>query len=273
MDSILFMNLYIKLPASFPIVNINNFNKALKLIKNKKVDKLIVFNWKNGYKLLDEAIKVINKHHIFPNYEVTNIIKDRLKQLEYIKDDSLKRFCHIHNYLDYYCFFELYWVIKIGNYHQGKGKYLIKSFEDFKNLKLKIKENDLVLFEEFVPNARSIRIIKINYDIFIVEQLNDSWLKNVEIDGSFKEVVYSYEERYELKIDNIDVIINNSKKIANHLKIDFCGIDYVVGKDKTGLLEVNDMIGLPNDERIYNSAINYFMFFITCNLRLALPNF
>lgn len=155
-------------------------------------------------------------------------------------------------------------VLKIGNEHQGKGKYIVNNLKELintlkKNKKILKKYHNVFMLEEFINNARSIRIIKMEDEIFIVEQINNHWLKNVIVDDSFSEVVWSYSERKDSKIKNIDDIIKKTEFISSVIKSDYVGVDFVVTDDRVGLLEVNDMIGIPDDERVFNTQMKYFI--------------
>ncbi|MNV82319.1 hypothetical protein D3C71_1760450 [compost metagenome] len=44
------------------------------------------------------------------------------------------------------------------------------------------------------------------------------------------------------------MLISKTRQIALNYKTDLIGVDWVVGEEKTGLLEVNDMIGIPDGD-------------------------
>lgn len=150
-------------------------------------------------------------------------------------------------------------VLKVGNYHCGENKFLLNAGQKMPFLKYKLR-NDEVLFEEFVPNARSIRIGFVgnprdNKNLFISEHVNSkraamdistSWIKNIDP----IETSYLHEDRHLLHIKEIDELIEESRRIAIYYNTDLIGIDWAISDDKIGILELNDMIGIPYDERV-----------------------
>lgn len=245
------------------IKNIANLTKLEKMMKDDDI--VILFNWGKGTRKFQEKY-IKAKIKFFPPVNTSLLLANRLKaikELDTITKYPLERVLIEGDgeTLKEYSTPELKnsaaIVLKVGDDHQGDGKYL-KSPGDI------VRSKYNVVFEEYVDNSRSIRVIIIKDAIFLVEHRNSDaarvnsntkWIKNINpIETSF-----NYEDRYQLGIDNIDSIIEDAINIVNHLKLDFTGIDYVVSDDKIGLLEANDMIGLPENEVIYNKAVEYFM--------------
>lgn len=259
--------IYIELLKKFnigEITKIAKLNKIEKLIKEG--DSVILFNWGNGTRKFQEKYREDKRIELFPPVETSLLLSDRLKSLKAI--DKVTKF-PIERLLiegDRITLKEYrapklkngeLVVTKIGNDHQGESKYL-KNPGDI----VKTKEN--VVFEEYVDNSRSIRIIIIKDSIFVVEHVNSDiakqnpetkWIKNIApIETSF-----TYNDRHKLRIKEIDNIIEDAKEISRYLKIDFIGVDYVIKNDsKIGFLEANDMIGLPDNKDIVNEAVKYF---------------
>lgn len=263
----LFMYLYKELPI-YPTNTIKNIKNNSKLRKLVKPNDLVLFwGWGEGdRKLQKDLIEMGIK--LFPEGKTSIFLGDKINQLKLIdtitkfplnrimyKGDNkiLKEYLtpNINNNKV---------VLKIGNAHQGENKYL-KNENDL----VRTKEN--IIFEEYLENARSIRILLItdkNEDIFIVDYIpkkykqystENNWIGNIDCEN----IVYNYENRYLINIDNIDAIIEDALKIKKYLKLDYLGIDYVVNSHKTGILEVNDMIGLPDNEEVLCKAKKYFL--------------
>lgn len=140
-------------------------------------------------------------------------------------------------------------ILKAGNLHASEGKWLIGPDRVFPRLKPKYLKLSFVV-EEFVPDARSIRVGVVgepeNASIFITEHINHkTWLKNNDPD---EELTYSYEDRMTLGIPHIDSLIEETKQLALRYNTSLIGVDWVVSPVKTGLLELNDMIGLPEGD-------------------------
>jgi hypothetical protein len=273
MDDKLFLKLLTKSNFVQKLFNIKNYSKVLKMIDI--FDKIIVFNWKNGYKLLNR-FKDKSKTNMFPNFKSTNLIRDRIAQLGKYSlsvlniDTSLKRFVYNSKHIYPECYIQENIpsdkiVLKLANSHQGINKFLVyNSFQGIKPLlsnnqvKTILGEYPYILIEEYIENARSIRVIVIKDKTFIIEHINDSnWIKNVQIDNTFKEIVNP-----ELN-DNIKIeLLKNATDTTKYFDCDFCGIDFLITDNRIAFLEINDMIGLPDNDEIYNCAVDYFKEFI-----------
>lgn len=256
-DKKLYMDLLTYLPVG-KILYISDIDKLNQLVK--KDDFVLFWGWSNKDRILQNELKN-RKAILFPEPDISFRIGNRinqLKELEKITKFNIERvfFVNNSNLVKQYQVPNFKnsskVVVKIGNEHQGKFKQ-IKNTYDF------IYTSENVIFEEFVENARSIRICLITKnpkDIFIIEYINsNNWIKNI---NPQQEIVYSYDERYKLNIEKIDEIIEDALNIYNFYNHPFLGIDYVVNDTTIGFLEVNDMIGLADDERIYEKAKKFF---------------
>lgn len=197
-------------------------------------------------------------YNLFPNPEFSKFIRNRGKYLREIDKQTKYALKRVH--LDKFPnnlmevirenFKDNPVVLKVGNLHASEGKYLIKNSQDIPHLKYKQRQMPITI-EEFIPDARSIRIGLIGdpFDIknyFITEHVNSkTWLKNFAPE---EEVTYFYNERYDLGIDHIDKLIYETMTIAFKYNANLLGVDWVVSPTKTGLLELNDMIGLPEGD-------------------------
>lgn len=244
------------LKKNLPSNSIMSISKSVKLAKfAKKGDLVIFYGWGNGHikckkELIERGIKIL------PDGELSLWLGNKVKQAKYI--DTITQFplerVYIENEMDSLSSYKtpsfgesLNTVVKIGNSHQGLNKYLKKE-----NATIITKDN--VIFEEFIEDARSIRILMIDNDVYITEHKAIGWIKN----DNPEEFTYTYSNRYEMNIDNIDKIIRDAQTIRKDLNMDYCGLDYVIGKNKTGLLEINDMIGLPDNDEVYKGAKSYW---------------
>lgn len=257
--------IYLELLKDLPqgsIRNMNDYNKLQKLVTNN--DFVIIFNWGKGARKLQKEFQEKGVK-VFPKPEVSLLLAEKITQLKLIDQITMfpieRRFVENQTY-DVFSVPVLKnshkVVVKIGNEHQGLNKFLMNPYD-----KIRAKEN--IIFEEFIKEARSIRIALFSdkpNDIYIIEQVNSryalenydtTWIKNINPE----EFIYSYEERHKLNIPNIDQIIEDAKNITKYLNHYYIGIDYVVNEKKTGFLEVNDMIGLPDDERLFKTASNF----------------
>lgn len=259
-------DIYLELMKRFPQGTLRNYGDVQKLSKLPVTnqDIFVIFNWgKGARKIQQELLK--KRANQYPDVEFSLLINNKIKQLQTL--DAMTKYPLERIFVENHTYQTITTptlsnsakvVTKIGNDHQGINKFLYTPGKQFKT-----KES--VIFEEFVDDARSLRVAIIGEDqtVFLIEHQNSehaldnpktAWIKNMHP----IETVYSYEERYELNIPNIDDIIEDTRKIATKYKQSFLGVDYVIAPHKTGFLEANDMIGLPAEERIFETALQWF---------------
>jgi len=225
-------------------------------------DLIFLLKFGKGAQKLQEEFQY-KGYNLYPNPVFSNFLRNRsryLEEVDTITNYALKR-------IGFNSIYEVNMVpnisdrlvMKIGDYHCGENKWLLGAGEKVPYIKHKLRQEP-VLFEEFVPNARSIRIGIVGNpnkeeSYFITEHTNSeyakqnahtSWIKNI----SPNETTYLYHEKGNLHISEIDNLINETKEFAIRYNTDLIGIDWVVSGDKIGLLELNDMIGIPDDERV-----------------------
>lgn len=241
--------------------NYQKHNQVTKAIQNKEIPKdkpFLFLRFSKGDQKLQDKLQS-EGYQLFPNPEFSQFIRDReyyLQEIDQLTKYPLKRmyFPHfdisIKQGVNDYFGYKTPVVVKVGNLHASEGKYLVTETQPFPYLKYDQRKQSITV-EEFVPNARSIRIGLIgdptsyeNY--FIHEHINSkTWLKNFAPE---EELVYSYNERHQLNIPEIDSLFEEVQMIAQRYNANLLGVDWVVTEDKIGLLELNDMIGLPEGD-------------------------
>jgi hypothetical protein len=240
--------------------NIQKYNRVKQLIAKEEItpkDLFFFLRFSDGDRRLQHQLSE-EGYNLYPNPAFSRFIENRKhylteidKQTKYpLKrvyvdqvNQSIEQLINSH-------FGNQSVILKVGNLHASEGKWLIDEKRFIPHLKYKMKQMETTI-EEFVPNARSIRVGIVgdankeeNY--FITEHVNSkTWLKN---NAPEEENTYSFQERHHLGIDNINDIIEETKEIALRYETNLIGIDWVVGSSKTGLLELNDMIGLPEGD-------------------------
>lgn len=241
-----------KLPKG-SMLRIGKLEKLEKLAV--KGDLVIFYGWGKGYRKVQRRL-VDKGVQLGLDGETSLKIGDKVKQLKIINEVSRYPLERVYKenstqeLIDYRVpklNNSKKVVVKIGNTHQGRDKYL-----KIPNALVRTREN--VVFEEYIVAGRSIRILIIKDNIWVVEHKSDGWIKNI----SPIEVVYNYEEVKHMGIDNIEDIIEDAKKVKDIFNMDYVGVDYVVGIEKTGILEVNDMIGLPENYSVEKAAQKYW---------------
>jgi len=236
---------------SFLLLNLpyNSFrstSKAGTLDKNvKSGDLVIFFNYKHT-KLYDSLIK--RGAILFPSNEISYFIRNRAKQLKTL--DNITKFpldrIYINNYSGIPLLNKEYPILKVGNNHQGIGKYR------YPNSPRNVVYDVPIVYEEFVENHRGIRILIIEEDIFIIEQINDIWIKN---DNPSNEITYHWNTQKDECIKWLSCsneLVMDALKITSMINSSLLGVDYAVGDKKIGLLEINDMVGIPDNKLAVN---------------------
>lgn len=198
------------------------------------IDIVFAFNYKDSQgfeKLYSTGIKT------YPSQQLTQLCSDRIANVEFI--DAVSKF-PMRREIIKDTWRKLYlkdgFVYKVGNDHQGQSKYR-KCDREYINL-----YNENVVVEEFIE-GRSLRVLWIGDSPIVIEHVNDYWIKNVNPD-------------HELVYDNVSLfseIIEDSRNILKHIsgQSPTIGFDYIVG-DKIGLLEINNVCGLPDSEMVVN---------------------
>lgn len=212
---------------------------------NSKVvegDFVIFFNYKHS-KLYDSMVK--RGAHVFPSKDITYKLRNRATQLKEL--DTITKFPLKREYIEAFTGIPKpnpdLPIMKTGDNHQGIGKY------KFPDAPRKMLRHESVVYEEFVENHRGIRVLIIGDDTFLIEQVNpNNWIKN---DHPIDEISYHWETQKEeiLKwLPCAKELIYDATILQLHIKGPLLGIDYAVGSDKIGLLEANDMVGIPDNE-------------------------
>lgn len=252
-----------KFNEDFPKGTIINFQKYNQITKQhnqgvlSKDNPLIFLRFSKGDRTLMDTLEQ-ECYNLFPNPEFSRFIRERefyLPQVDQITKYPLKRI-----YFESFTptivaeinkqFGDKPVIMKVGNLHASEGKWLLDENRQLPYLKYKMRELPITV-EEFIPDARSIRIGFIgnpkdfnNY--FITEHINSkTWLKN---NNPEEEVTNSYEDRHQTGISHIDDLINEVQNLAVTYNANLLGVDWVISETKTGLLELNDFIGLPDGE-------------------------
>lgn len=248
-----------KLPEKL-IRNIKDHNYIQRAATEK--DLIFLLKLGKGAQKLQEEFQT-KGYNLYPNPVFSNFLRNRSRYLEEV--DTITNYAL--NRIGFNAIYEVNKVpnisnrvvMKIGDYHCGENKWLLGAGDKVPYIKHKLRQEP-VLFEEFLSNARSIRIGIVGNpnkeeSYFITEHTNSeyakqnthtSWIKNI----SPIETTYLYHQKNNLLIPEIDNLINETREFAIRYNTDLIGVDWVVSTDKIGLLELNDMIGIPDDERV-----------------------
>lgn len=124
-------------------------------------------------------------------------------------------------------------VVKVGNYHGGFGKVLIKDERKWQDVKdLLFVTNDYITIEPFIDYSRDIRYLLIEEDVWAMSRKGKFWKANV---GTTE-----YEE---IELDELHV--SQIKKLRDYTGSDMLAIDILENKSgKKYIVEYNDIPGL-----------------------------
>lgn len=253
--------LLVDLPLN-SIRNIQKYNKVKQLLAKDFIQPTELFfflRFSEGDRKLQKEL-ADKGFHLYPNPNFSFFIEKREEYLPKIDEWSqfpLKRIYTTNHVPTIKREIEKHFgsqpvVMKVGNLHASEEKYLISENRIIPVSKSKYKYKPMeVTIEEYVPNARSIRIGIVGNpnqeeNIYITEHINSkTWLKN---NAPEEENTYSYQERKKLNISHIDELIEETKEMATRYQTNLIGVDWVISEEKTGILELNDMIGMPDGE-------------------------
>jgi ribosomal protein S6--L-glutamate ligase len=133
-------------------------------------------------------------------------------------------------------------VVKAGNYHGGFGKVLVDSEEKWQDIKdLLFISEEYITIEPFINYDKDIRYLAIGDKVWAMARKGKFWKANVETTDF-------------VLIDQDQILIEQTKKLQNHLKADIVAIDIL--EEKNGnryFVEYNDIPGLsgfPDEVRI-----------------------
>lgn len=235
----------IELIKKLPLGSSLSISNLQKVKKFSTPDDVVIFY---NYRYRKEYSQIKCKA-IYPNLEASSFCANRILQCKILDmfPGSIKR-----EYLEDHCgliIFEDGYVYKFGNAQQGNDKYLGGKDKGF------LTYNDQIIKEEYIK-GRSFRLLVITNDMFVIEQVNHSnWLANIDPDEEIVEPIDQNNE-FHRKLLNIALPLLDYLDKANMKSLTW-GFDFIYGDDgRLGLLEINDMCGIPWDERCDNSFIN-----------------
>lgn len=227
------------------IIQTNKSSKLLHLLEKYKPNKSIIFGWDKG------ALSALhNESIIFPNVKqralLSRIAASReLHKLTRIDNKYSQYIGYLSTTLGEYAEWHTRskdsgidkWVLKVGDEHQGKGKYLCAYNELSIAFISGLAKGKTVVIEPYVP-GRSIRALVLGKKVYLIEQINDYWIKNI---NPIREEV--------LPQGSLEIIEHDGLYIAEQLGVELLAVDYQVsGADPRDILplEINIMPGVPD---------------------------
>ena len=224
------------------------------LLEEIKAEDIFICMWDDKDTL--NRIKQI-ENELFPRREIIQFSANREEMTRFVQEHS--NFKAEREYVKFEGTFtttvpklnnSLNVVAKVGEEHRGQNKYLMYPGQ-------KLTVNESVVFEEFLDNARSFRVLLIGTDVFIIDYFDDPknpkpieqrWIKN--LNPILEENLHH--EKYRDAIDD-------AKHLSKALAFDYLGVDYVQNEEKLVCLEANTFPGVRLNERTRRVALNYWI--------------
>lgn len=140
-------------------------------------------------------------------------------------------------------------VAKVGEEHRGQDKFLLYPGQ-------KIYVKDSVVFEEFVENAHSFRVLIVGEEVFIIDYFDDPYMPKPDGQHWIKNINAVLEEN--LDHEKYAKAIEDTKNMVKVLGWDYAGVDYVMNEEKMVCLEFNTFPGIRLNERTREAGLKYW---------------
>ncbi len=251
------LNRHIKDDLVYNIHNLELVRSLQSVNKDITVEDVVICMWYDNESL--EVVK--DRENVFPSHNILNLSQSRINMTKILDKHSMfpaERFYIEDNILESVMVprleSSLKVVAKVGDDHKGQNKYLL-----YPNQTITTKES--IIFEEFIEDARSIRVLLIGDKAFVIEFHNDKdllkdksteWIKNINCTTELINDTSAYKD-----------LIRDTRQLSNVLDYDFLAIDYVVNKEKTVALEINPFPGITTYSDIHEVAYDYWFEKIT----------
>ena len=224
-----------------------------RLLHEIKKEDVFICMW-DDKETLNRLNELNNK--VFPSKEIIDFSSNREKMSKFVDEHSM--FAMEREYVKCDGMFQvtvpklnrsLNVVVKVGEEHRGQNKFL-----KYPGQQMTVK--DSVIFEEFLDNAHSFRVLLIEEDVFIIEYFDDPnnpksmeqrWIKNLN-------PLLEENENHALFKDAIE----DTLKMADLLDYRYIGVDYVRNDEKTLCLEINTFPGVRLNERTREAGLHYW---------------
>jgi glutathione synthase/RimK-type ligase-like ATP-grasp enzyme len=229
---------------------LENEDRLLEIIKSE--DKLIYF-WDDK-----DMITRINQidNVVFPTREMLDFSANREAMTKFVSEHSV--FNAEREYIKFEGTFTVTVpklnnsfnvVAKVGEEHQGQNKHLM-----YPGQQLMVR--DSVIFEEFLDNAKSFRVLLVGDEVFVIEYFDDPnrpktmkerWIKNLNA------VLIENEDQGKFKKE-----IEDTLYLSEKLGFDYLGVDYIKNEEKTICLELNTFPGVKLNDRTKAAGLKYW---------------
>lgn len=234
------------------VANVAKPEKVLDQLVNND-NALIAFHWGDN---VIEALTYCQQHHIrhWPSGVRTTFLSQRRVATKYL--DRVSQFGIQREYHSEPFTLQGHKVVKVGNDHGGRNKFLLPKGSNIGNSKLPC------IVEDYLP-GRSIRMLFIKDSCFIIEYVNsNNWIKNVNPE---EEILITEKDPSLVPVELDAWMVYNS--LYDYAGIDLVAIDYQVAyytdpeedHPRVMPLEINIMPGCPPCEVVETAYSKYFV--------------
>lgn len=202
-----------------------NEDELLNYVNANEVD-FVIYRGRN-YQLLETLhsrdIKTFN------NVLTNKTANDKYLTYEFLKENNLP---YIETYLDLSKIKSFPCIMKSVSGHGGQEVFFVKDLKEVNQIKNE-KPNLKFIYQEFLENNGDVRIYMLNGEVAaaIKRKSNKDYRNNYSLGGE----VELYEPSKEM--------VEAAKKVANLLKADFIGVDFLLTNSGFKIIEIEDPVG------------------------------
>lgn len=202
-----------------------NEDELLSCIDDNQVD-FVIYRGRD-YRLLEKlqsrGIKTFN-----------NVLTNKTANDKYLTYDFLKEnnFPYIETYLDLSKIKSFPCIMKSVSGHGGQEVFFVKDLKEVNRIKGE-HPNLKFIYQEFLENDGDVRIYMLNGEavVAIKRKSNKDYRNNYSLGGEV--------ELYEPSKEMVDVAV----KVANLLKADLIGVDFLLTDSNFKIIEIEDPVG------------------------------
>ena len=202
-----------------------NEDELLSYIDNNKVD-FVIYRGRD-YRLLEKLQSMGIK--TFNNVLTNKTANDKYLTYEFLKENN---FPYIETYLDISKIKSFPCIMKSVSGHGGQEVFFVKDLKEVNQIKVEYP-NLKFIYQEFLENDGDVRMYMLNGEpvVAIKRKSNKDYRNNYSLGGEV--------ELYEPSKEMVDAAV----KVANLLKADFIGVDFLLTDSDFKIIEIEDPVG------------------------------
>ena len=200
-------------------------DEVLNYVNSNKVD-FVIYRGRD-YRVLEQLLRRGIK--TFNNVLTNKTANDKYLTYKLLKDNNLP---YIETYLDLSKIKSFPCIMKSVSGHGGQEVFFVKDLKEVNQIKNE-KPNLKFIYQEFLENNGDVRIYMLNGEVAaaIKRKSNKDYRNNYSLGGE----VELYNPSQEM--------VDSATKIANLLKADFIGVDFLLTNSGFKIIEIEDPVG------------------------------